>query len=240
MLSVFFTLCFWGLVLRLLSSFCCSSLLRVVVRKIFGSELLFLGVGVCCVCFGAVLPMFLLLFWFFRSRNCLKKFSCCQVWCFWVVVFLPLVVSPTSSFFSLFFFFERDSSGSHRAHPHTHLVFLFLFLVFVPRRVCLFTRFGRASFPSGVFSGCHSGPRAFFGFSWDFSEACFLDARRQGCSLLLVLVLFFPFSFCFAAFFTRTRRGGPVIVRGVPPGHRACVMGFSGPKCFLHPKFCKC
>ena len=51
--------------------FCRSSLLRVVVRKIFGSELLFLGVGVGLVCFGAVLPMFLLYFCFRRSRNCL-------------------------------------------------------------------------------------------------------------------------------------------------------------------------
>ena len=116
------------------------------------------------------------------------------------------------------FFFEReDSSGSHRAHPHTHLVFLFLLLVFVPRRFCLFTRFGRASFPSGVLSGCHSGPRAFFGFSRDFSQAFFLDARRQGCFFASRACVVFPLLVLFAAFFTRTRRGGPVIVRGVPP-----------------------
>ena len=41
------------------------------LKNIFGSELLFSGVGVGSVCFGAVLPMFLLLFWFFRSRTCL-------------------------------------------------------------------------------------------------------------------------------------------------------------------------
>ena len=81
------------------------------------------------------------------------------------------------SFF--FFFFQRDRSGSHRAHPHTHFVF-FPFPVCVPAAFGLFSRFGRASFLSRVLSGCHSGPRAFFGFSLDFSEAFFSDARRQG------------------------------------------------------------
>ena len=42
-------------------------------EKIFGSELLFLCVGVGRVFFGVVLPMFLLYYSFFRSRNCLKK-----------------------------------------------------------------------------------------------------------------------------------------------------------------------
>ena len=169
-------------------------------EKFSGANFCF-GVSVFVVC---VLVLFCLCFCFsfgfFVPETVLKKFSCCQVWCFWVVVFLPLVVSPTSSFFSLFFF-ERDSSGSHRAHPHTHLVFLFLFLVFVPRRVCLFTRFGRASFPSGVFSGCHSGPRAFFGFSRDFSEACFLDARRQGCFFASRACVVFPLFVLFCGFF---------------------------------------
>ena len=41
-----------------------SSLLRVVVGKIFGRELLFYGVGVGLVCFGAVLPMFCFIFVF--------------------------------------------------------------------------------------------------------------------------------------------------------------------------------
>ena len=42
-------------------------------EKIFGSELLFLGVGVGLACFGAVLPMFLLYYLLFRPRNCLEK-----------------------------------------------------------------------------------------------------------------------------------------------------------------------
>ena len=42
-------------------------------EKIFGSELLFLGVGVGRVFFGAVLPMYLLYCLVFRSRKCLEK-----------------------------------------------------------------------------------------------------------------------------------------------------------------------
>ena len=202
MLSVFFILRFLCLVRCLLSFFFTVLLfLGPVFEKIFGSELLFSGVGVGCVFFGAVLPMFLLYFLVFRSRQCLKKILLMSGLLFLGFFSLPLVFSPTSSFFSLFVFFERDSSGSHRAHPHTHLVFLFLFLVFVPRRVCLFTRFGRASFPSGGLSGCHSGPRGFFGFSRDFSEAFFLDARRQGCFFAsracVVFPLFVLFCGCF-------------------------------------------
>ena len=153
--------------------------------------------------------MFLLLFWFFRSRHCLKKFLLLSG-----LVFLGCRLSSFGCFadvvalFSFFsFFFERDSSGSHRAHPHTHLVFLFLFLVFVPRRVCLFTRFGRASFPSGVLSGCHSGPRAFFGFSRDFSEAFFLDARRQGCFFASRACVVFPLFVLFCGFFSHDLEG---------------------------------
>ena len=42
-------------------------------EKYFGSELLFLGVGVGRVFFGAVLPMFLLYSLTSRSRKCLAK-----------------------------------------------------------------------------------------------------------------------------------------------------------------------
>ena len=54
--------------------FCVLLFLGSFFEKIFGSELLFLGVGVGRVFFGAVLPMFLLYFCFFRSRKCLEKF----------------------------------------------------------------------------------------------------------------------------------------------------------------------
>ena len=42
-------------------------------EKVFGSELLFFGVGVGRVFFCAVLPMFLLYYLVFRSRKCLEK-----------------------------------------------------------------------------------------------------------------------------------------------------------------------
>ena len=74
MLSVFFTLCFLCLVRCLLSFFPFFSSWSLF-EKIFGSELLFLCVGVGRVFFGVVLPMLLLYYSFFRSRNCLKKFS---------------------------------------------------------------------------------------------------------------------------------------------------------------------
>ena len=73
MLSVFFILCFLCLVRRLLSFFTVLLFLGSMFGKIFGSELLFLGVGVGRVFFGAVLPMFLLYYLVFRYRNCLEK-----------------------------------------------------------------------------------------------------------------------------------------------------------------------
>ena len=72
-LSVFLFLRFSVWFGVLLSVFRGSSLLRVVVWKIFGSELLFLGVGVGLVFLGGVLPMFLLYVLAVRSRNCFRK-----------------------------------------------------------------------------------------------------------------------------------------------------------------------
>ena len=67
MLSVFFILCFWvrfGVFCRV---FTVPLFLGSLFEKIFGSELLFLGVGAGLACFGAVLPMFLLYYLPFRS-----------------------------------------------------------------------------------------------------------------------------------------------------------------------------
>ena len=64
-------------------------------------------------------------------------------------------------------FFERDSSGSNRAHPHTHLFRLFPFPCFCPRRACYhpfwpcvpsFSRFVGVPFWA-------PGVLAFFGFA---------------------------------------------------------------------------
>ena len=65
------------------------------MKKIFGSELLFYGVGVGRVVFGAVLPMFLLYDLVSRSRKCLEKILLMSG-----LVFLVF-------FFSLPWFFRR-------------------------------------------------------------------------------------------------------------------------------------
>ena len=63
------------------------------------------------------------------------------------------------------FFFKRQRSGSHRTPLHTHLFCCSLCLFLCPAAFVCFARFGRASRFSAFFSGCHSGPRAFLGFS---------------------------------------------------------------------------
>ena len=76
-------------------------------EKIFGSELLFLRVGVGLVCFGVVLPMFLLLlFAFSLPKLSLKNSLDVRSGVFGLSSVLPLFLSPTSSF--LFFSFLRE------------------------------------------------------------------------------------------------------------------------------------
>ena len=145
-----------------------------------------------CLCFCFV-------FAFIAPETVSEKFSRGQVRCFWVVLSPPLVFPPTSTF--LFFFFSREIAQVVIGHTPTRtLCFFFLFLSVSPPHLGLSPVFGRASFPSGVLSGCHSGPRAFFGFSRNFSDALFSDARRQGCFIASRACVAFPlFSFCFAA-----------------------------------------
>ena len=95
--------------------------------------------------------------------------------------------------FVFVFFFSREIAQVVIGHTPTRtLCFFFLFLSVSPPHPDLSPVFGRASFPSGVLSGCHSGPRAFFGFSRDFSEAFFSDARRQGCFFASRACVAFP------------------------------------------------
>ena len=136
MLSFFLFFCFsvWsGVFCRF---FTVLLFLGSLFEKIFGSELLFLGVGVGRMFFGPVLPMFLLYYSFFRSRNCLKKILLMSG-----LVFLGFFLSSFGFFadvvaflFFFFIFFQRDRSGSHRTHPHTHFVF-FSFSCLCPRRI---------------------------------------------------------------------------------------------------------
>ena len=171
--------------------------------KIFGSELLFSGVGFGLVCFGAVLPMFLLHFCFRRSRNCLSKILSLSGPVFLGCSFSSFGFSADVDVLFVFvsFFFSRETAQVVIGHTPTRtLCFFFLFLSVSPPHPGLSPVFGRASFPSGVLSVCHFGPQAFFGFSRDFSEALF--SGREAARVLhcfSCLCCFSPFSFCFAA-----------------------------------------
>ena len=117
---------------------------------------------------------------------------------------LPLVFFSWTSFFAVFL---RDTDQVVTGHPHTHL-FGFSFSFFVSRRAFCFALFGRASCFLAFFSGCHSGPRAFLGFSlnlWGLSSRAPSEAffsGREAARVFLCfscLVFLFPLLFCFAA-----------------------------------------
>ena len=159
--------------------------------------------------------MFLLHFW----RSLPKVFG--KILLMSGLVFFGFVLS--SSFFFFLrrrrfsgFFFKRYRSGSNRTPPSHALVFLFFFF-FVSRRFFLFRPFWPCVPLLGVFPGCHSGPRAFLGFSlnlWGLSllarpfRGPFLGTRGgKGFLCFFCLVFFFPFSFCGHTF---SRRPGVV------------------------------
>ena len=124
------------------------------------------------------------------------------------LVFFGLVLSSFGFFVDVVFrrFFKRHRSGSNRTPPHAPV--WFFFSLFVSRRAFCFALFGRASCFLAFFSGCHSGPRAFLGFSFNLwglsslapSVALFLG--REAARVFLCfscLVFLFPLLFCFAA-----------------------------------------
>ena len=163
-----------------------------------------------CLCFCFIIC-------FFAPETVLKNSIDVRSGVFLVVFFFPLVFSPTSSSFCVFF--KRDSSGSNRAHPHTHLFCLSLFLCCPAAFACspfLAVRPASWCFPWGAILG----PTRF----WDSPGTLlrpFLWTRGGKGVLVASFCCFrFPLLLCFAAVFTRARRGGPVIVRGIPPGHR--------------------
>ena len=207
MLSVFFILCFLCLVRCLLPFFAVFLFLGSLFEKFFGSELLFLGVGVGLVffwwffayvfalCFGGSLPKvfgkILLMSSLSFSGFVLSSFG---FFVDVVFVFLGFV------FVFLVFFLSREKDQVVTGHPHTHLCLLFLF-------------FGPAAFgvspvlavrpASWRFFGVPFWAPRVFGISPGLELARpfrgpFLDARRQGCFLASCpWFLFFPF--CFAA-----------------------------------------
>ena len=173
---------------------------------------MFLCVGVGLVFFGAVLPMFLLYFLVFRSRNCLEKILLMSGLVFWgCLLFSFGCFADVAAFFVsfFFFFFQRDRSGSHRAHPHTHFVFFVLFLfVSPPHSVCSPVLAVRPFFLV-FWRGAILGPGRF----WDSPGTPLRPFSRtrggKGVSLLLVSCFVFPrfVLFCGRTLFLEARVG---------------------------------
>ena len=205
MLSVFSFCVFLCQVECLLPFFAVLLFLGSLFEKIFGSELLFLGVGVGLVFFGGVLHRFLLYVLTVRSRNYLEKFSWCQVCCFWVrSLFLRFFRRRRFCFCFCLCFLLREKAQVVTGHPHTHLCLLFLFS-FLSRRTWFIARFGRAPCFLVVFRGAILGPARF----WDSPGTHGAWARspllrplfgREAASVFLgflSLVVVFPFClFC--------------------------------------------
>ena len=141
------------------------------------------------VFFGGFLPMF------FFGGSLPKMFG--KILLMSGLVFFGFVLS-SFGFFRRRRFFWRETVQVVIGHPLARTCVACSLFLYVSRRFCLFRPFWPCVLLLGGFSGCHSGPRAFLGFSRDFSEAFFLDARRQGFSCAS-LVLFFFLPFCFAA-----------------------------------------
>ena len=80
-------------------------------------------------------------------------------------------------------FFLRETVQVVTGHPLTRAyLFACSFFLSVSRRFCLFRPFWPCVLLLGGFSGCHSGPRAFLGFSLNLLRPFSWDARRQGFS----------------------------------------------------------
>ena len=151
----FSLLCFFfGLVLVLchfLAKF--SSSQGRFLRKIFGSELLFLLSFLGPYVFDRDLPMVFAYFLAISPRKCFRKilFMSGLVFCYLVLSVLGsgLTTSFVLSLFSVSFSFERYRSGYTTPPPALAVVFL----SFCPRRLVLISCFGRASFLFWCFFG---------------------------------------------------------------------------------------
>ena len=163
-----------------------------------------------------------------RARNCIEKFSSCQVFLFWVCfLFLRVFVSTTCLFALLF---ERYRSGSHRTHPTLAPFWSCSFSFFCPRRMCVIAHFGRASLLFWCFLGVPFWALRVLvfldslGTSWGLSslapsEAPFSDARRQGCLRRFSFVVFvFPLLSCLRL---HTLEGPPRDLAEAGPGDLA-------------------
>ena len=179
---------------------------------------MFLGVGVGLACFGAVLPMLLLYYLLFRSRNCLEKILLMSGLVFFGCLRSSFGFFAVVVFFSSFFL--RETAQVVTGHTPTRTCFVCPCSFYCPAAFAcspfLAVRPASWCFPWGAILG----PTRF----WDSPGTPlrpFLWTRGGKGVLVASFCCFrFPLLLCFAAVFTRTRRGGPVIVRGIPPGHR--------------------
>ena len=129
-------------------------------------------------------------FWRFAPESVWKNSLDVRSGVFWVRS-LFLWFFRGRRFFAVFL---KDTDQVATGHPHTRL-FVCSFSLFVSRRAFCFALFGHASCFLAFFSGCHSGARAFLGFSWNLrglsslapSEAPFLGTRGgKGFPVLLL------------------------------------------------------
>ena len=134
-------------------------------EKIFGSELLFLGVGVGLVFFDGFCQWFCFMFWRVAPESVWQNSLDVRSVFFWLCSLFFWFFRRRRVCFSRFrfcfsgFSFKRDQVIT--GHPHTHLCLLFLF--FLSRRIWCFARFGRASCFLAFFRGAILGPACF----WD-------------------------------------------------------------------------
>ena len=155
-------------------------------------------------------------------RKCFRKilFMSGLVFCCLVLSVLGFGLSTSFvlSLFSLSFSFERQSSGltGHHTPPRTCCCFSF----FLSPPLCLVRLFWPCVlFVLGFLRGAILGPRAFFGFSRDSSEAFFLDARRQRRVLVFWSVVFpvLRLRTFLVGLAPGRRKAGPRVVSPAPP-----------------------
>ena len=192
MLSVF-SFCAFHVWFGVFGRFCAVLLfLESLFEKFFGSELLFLGVGVGLVFFGDFLPMFLFYFWQFAPETVWKNSLDVRS------AFFGCVLS-SFGFFAVVLIFKRHRSGCNRTPPTRTCFGLFLFSFCVPPRLFLPVLAVRPA--SCVFCGLPFWAPCVFGILLVLVlRPLFLGTRgSRGVPCFLCLVFSFPLLFCVAA-----------------------------------------
>ena len=200
-LSVFLFLCFLCLAGCLCRCFTVLLFLGLLFKKIFGSKLLFCGVGVGLVCFGAVLPMFCLMNCFFPFPKLSRKNSL-DVRSGVLGFFLSsLVFSPMSSSV-LFFVFSRETAQVVTGHTPTRtLCSCSFFLSVSPPQPGLSPVLAVRPFLLAFCRGAILGPGRFLDSLGTSLRPFFCsDARRQGCFIASRACVVFPLFVLFCGF----------------------------------------